>query len=283
MINTEVQAKLLTISRSTIERILRTERKARKAKGSCSTKPGTLLRNQIPIKVFWPWDDQKPGFTEIDTVSHDGGNASGEFCSTLTVTDICDQWTVNIALKNKAQRWVKEAMDNTRLYFPVPLKGIDSDNGSEFINKTLQAWCEKYHINFTRSRSYHKNDNCYVEQKNDDRVRKTVGYGRISGEKAYNALVLVYKYLNPLGNFFYPCKKLISKQRVNSKTKKVYDKPITPFQRIMERDDVSPEDKQKLANEKSCYNIVQLQDALDSAVDKLLKIIYSNAIKESHG
>jgi transposase InsO family protein len=232
-ITPEIRRKLEQISRSTVERILKEERKKRRLKGTSTTKPGSLLRNQIPVKVFWPWDEQKTGFCEIDTVSHDGGNASGEYCFTLTVTDVATQWTEEWTLKNKAHRWVTEAMDEVYASFLVPLKGIDSDNGGEFINTAMKNWREQRKITFTRSRSYHKNDNSYVEQKNGDVVRKTVGYARYVNEEA---LAAVYCVLNPLLNYFYPCTKLIDKTRdAQGKTRKVYDQPASPYERLFYR------------------------------------------------
>jgi hypothetical protein len=276
-----VRDKLLKISRPTAERILKPVRQKQKIKGTCSTKHGTLLRNQIPIRVYWPWADQKPGFCEIDTVSHDGGNASGQYCYTLTVTEIAHQWTLDFALLNKAQKWVIESMDSCRISFPVLLKGINADNGEEFINHALKKWCEDNHIDFTRSRPYHKNDNCYVEQKNYDRVRKNVGYARFEGITMRDALAMVYHYLNPLGNYFYPCKKLVDKKRVNNKTIKTYDKLQTPYERIMNDAEVLQQDKDILRQSKADLNILSLQDGVDAAVDRLLKFAYNNAINKS--
>jgi transposase InsO family protein len=151
----------------------------------------------------------------------------------LTVTDVATQWTEERTLKNKAHRWVTEAMDEVYASFPVPLKGIDRDNGSEFINTAMKNWCEQRKITFTRSRSYHKNDNCYVEQKNGDVVRKTVGYARYVNEEA---LVAVYCVLNPLLNYFYPCTKIIDKTRdAQGKTRKVYDQPASSYERLLYR------------------------------------------------
>jgi hypothetical protein len=252
-----------------VERILKGERKQHRLKGRSATTPGSLLKHQIPVKVFWPWDEQTAGFCEIDTVSHDGGAASGEFCFTLTVTDIATQWTEERALKNKAHRWVRHAMDEVFASFPVPLLGIDSDNGGEFINSAMKAWCEQRTITFTRTRSYHKNDNCYVEQKNGDVVRKTVGYARYTNE---GALTPVYRILNPLLNYFYPCTKLIDKTRdAQGKTRKVYDQPATPYERLLARDDVSEKVKERLRAGRKRLNIVRLQDALEEAVDHLLR------------
>jgi hypothetical protein len=190
-------------------------------------------------------------------------------CFTLTVTDIATQWTEERALKNKAHRWVRQAMDEVYVSFPVPLKGIDSDNGGEFINSAMKAWCEQRTFTFTRTRSYHKNDNCYVEQKNGDVVRKTAGYARYTGEEA---LAAVYRILNPLLNYFYPCTKLIDKTRdKKGKTRKVYDQPATPYERLLARDDISEEAKERLKAGRKRLNIVRLRDALMEAVDQLLQ------------
>jgi hypothetical protein len=151
----DVRAKLAAVSRSTVERMLRRERKARKPKGTCSTKPGTLLKQQIPVRTFWRWDDKQPGFCEIDTVFHNGGYTAGEYAFTLSLTDMALCWSEFRALKNKARKWTQEALEDIRDSFPVPLKGIDSDNGGEFINWHLKDWCEIRRITFTRGRQYH--------------------------------------------------------------------------------------------------------------------------------
>jgi hypothetical protein len=269
----EVKTKLAKISRSTVERMLWRERKSRKTKGKGSTKPGTLLKQQIAVRTFWRWDDKQPGFCEIDTVSHDGGYAAGEYLFTLSATDVCLCWSEFRALKNKARSWTEKALDDIRRGFPVPLKGIDSDNGSEFINWHLKYWCEQHSINFTRGRQYHKNDNAFVEQKNGDVVRKTIGHWRFQ-EEALDALSQVYAVLNPLNNFFYPNLKCIDKKQEGQKTRRVYEKiPKTPFQRIMEREDISVELKQYLAEQKASLNIIKLQEDLDKALDNLQKFI----------
>jgi len=273
-ITDEVKAKLGTISRSTIERMLRGERKRKKLKGTDSTKKGTLLKHQIPVRTFWRWDDKQPGFCETDTVSHDGGYAAGDYLYTLSVTDVCLCWSEFRVLKNKARGWTEKALDDIRVNYPVPLKGIDSDNGAEFINWHLKHWCEQHSINFTRGRQFHKNDNAFVEQKNGDVVRKTIGYGRYEGEHALDALAQVYAVLNPLNNYFFPNLKCVDKKQVGQKTKRIYEKePKTPYQRIMERDDIPAELKQCLSRKKKTMNIVSLQEALDRALDNLQHFI----------
>ena len=275
IITAEVKDKLAKVSRSTVERMLRRERVRRKAKGTSATKPGTLLKQQIAVRTFWRWDDKKPGFCEIDTVSHDGGYAKGEYLFTLSATDVCLCWSEFRALKNKARTWTEQALEDIRAGFPVPLKGIDSDNGAEFINWHLKYWCEQHDITFTRGRQYHKNDSAFVEQKNGDIVRKTIGYGRFQGDDALDALAAVYAVLNPLNNFYYPNLKCIDKKQVGLRTRRVYEKtPQTPFQRVMERDDIPVTLKQRLFEQKVAMNIIDLQEALDRALDNLQKFIH---------
>ena len=273
-ITDKTKTKLARISRSTVERMLGQERKRRKTKGTSATKSGTLLKQQIAVRTFWRWDDKQPGFCEIDTVSHDGGYAAGEYLFTLSATDVCLCWSEFRALKNKARTWTEKALEDIRVGFPVPVKGIDSDNGAEFINWHLKHWCERHSITFTRGRQYHKNDNAFVEQKNGDVIRKTIGYGRFQGDDALEALTQVYAVLNPLNNFFYPNLKCIDKKQLSNRTRRIYEKvPKTPFHRAMERDDISAELKQRLIQQKSSMNIVELQDDLDRALDNLQRFI----------
>jgi hypothetical protein len=271
------KAKTVQVSRSTAERFLKAERRRHKAKGTCATKPGTLLKQHIPVRTFWHWDDKKPGFTEADTVSHDGGFAHGEYAYTLSLTDVALCWSEFRALRNRARKWTLEAAEDIRICFPVPLKGIDTDNGSEFINWHLKAWCEKHRINFTRGRQGHKNDNAYVEQKNGDIIRKTVGYGRIGGDAALAALSAVYRVMNDLYNFFYPNLTCIDKQHAGVKTRRIYEKDAkTPYQRVLESPDVDEELKERLRTRKAALNVVSLQRALDEAHENLDRLVQHN-------
>jgi transposase InsO family protein len=218
----DVQAKLAKASRSTICRMLGRER--HKAQGRSAAKPGTLLKQQILVRTFWHWDDKKAGFCEIDTVSHDGGFIQDEYAFTLSLTDTATCWPEFRALRNKAQSWTVQALQDIRNTFPVPLRSLDSDNGAEFLNWHLKTWCEANHITFTRGRQYHKNDNAFIEQKNGDVVRKTIGYGRLSGDQTLAALHAVYSVLNPLYNFFYPNLKCIDKQQAGQKKRRIYER-----------------------------------------------------------
>ncbi|MGH8716860.1 MAG: hypothetical protein ACREUI_09120, partial [Burkholderiales bacterium] len=229
----ETRAKLLRISAATIDRLLKPERRKHELRGRSGTKPGTLLKKQIPIRTFAEWDDLQPGFVEIDLVGHDGGVAAGDYCQTLDLTDIATTWTETAAVRNKAQAWVFEALKNLRKKLPFPLLGIDSDNGSEFINKDLAAYCQREKLSFTRSRPYRKNDNCFVEQKNYSVVRRAVGYQRYDTEAQLQLLNELYATLRLYTNFFQPTMKLQCKQRVGSKVTKRYDRAQTPYQRVL--------------------------------------------------
>jgi len=160
-----VRAKLLTISSATVDRLLGPVRRKMQIKGRGHTKPGTLLKYQIPIRTFAQWDDARPGFLEIDLVGHDGGNARGEFLFTLDATDVATGWTETVAVRNKAQVHVLAALCQIRERLPFPLLGIDSDNGSEFINAHFLRYCSAEQLTFTRGRTGRKNDGCFVEQK----------------------------------------------------------------------------------------------------------------------
>lgn len=231
---TDAQADLLmSMSPATIDRKLTDERKKMLPRGRSHTKPGSLLKSQIPIRTWAEWDDAVPGFVEIDLVGHEGGNASGEYCFTLTVTDISTGWTVNRSVKNKAAKWVFEALQHVMAVFPFPIIGIDSDNGSEFINEHLLAYCTEHEITFTRSRSGNKNDGAHVEQKNWARVRELVGYLRYDTATELELLNQIWELDRVFTNYLLPQQKLVSKTRVGAKVWKRHDQPATPHQRAI--------------------------------------------------
>jgi hypothetical protein len=267
-----IRALLLSVSAASIDRLLAAEKKRLRVKGISLTKPGSLLKDQIPVRVFFAWDERKPGFFELDTVSHCGNNSSGEFCLTLTLTDVYCGWTEVCALPNRAHRWVKEQAEQTARNPPFPLRGIDSDNGGEFINHQLLLWCKENHIQFTRGRACHKNDNCFVEQKNGDIVRKMIGYSRFDTDSEYKALAEAYRFLCPLINYWYPTLKLIGKEKLPSgRYKRIYEKqPKTPYHRLLESSDVSEKDKEELRRGASLLNPVELKKAFNKAREALL-------------
>lgn len=263
--------KLKHISASTIDRMLAPERRRHELKGRGHTRPGTLLKKQIPVRTFSEWDDARPGFTEIDLVAHEGGNSSGEFLFTLVATDIATGWTEVRAVRNKAQVWVFEALQEIRKALPVDLLGIDSDNGGEFINDHLYRYCLAEEITFTRSRPYRKNDNCFVEQKNYTVVRRHVGYQRLDTDGELAMLNELYAPLRLYVNFFQPVMKLASKERFGSKVTKKHDRAKTPYLRLLESPDVPEERKQPLRELYETLNPAALMRTIERLRNKLLK------------
>jgi hypothetical protein len=190
------------------------------------------------------------------------------------MTDVKTGWTVHFALMNKAATWVVQALDKAFTALPMGLKGIHSDTGSEFINKPVDLWCQRHAVEFSRGRPTHKNDNCYVEQKNYATVRKIVGYFRYQGAAGLAALQAVYDAYNPLLNLYYPCMKQISCERIGAKKKRTYDQAKTPFQRLLEQpfEDKLEEKRVKTAalNLKDATSLVEQKQKMDRAVDNLL-------------
>lgn len=270
-LNADTKRKLQSISAATIDRMLKADRKRLELKSRCQTKPGTLLKYQVPIRTFAEWDESKPGFVEVDLVSHGGGDERGDFCQTLTVTDVCSVWTEAQAVKNKAQVWVFEALTDIRKRLPFPLLGIDSDNGGEFINSHLVNYCKQQGITFTRSRPYRKNDNCYVEEKNYTVVRKAVGYRRYDSPQELTILNRLYCYVGLLTNYFLPSMKLASKHRVGSKVIKRYDAPQTPYARLLGSADVAPQVKKRLKDQYVDLNPAQLSREISNLQRELFK------------
>lgn len=264
--------KLLRISAATVDRVLQPERRKQQLRRRSHTKPGTLLKHQIPIRTFAEWNEQQPGFAEIDLVAHDGGLALGDFCQTLDLTDIFTGWTETEAVPNKAQVWVFEAIQTIRARLPFPLLGLDSDNGSEFVNRELLRYCQKERLTFTRARPYRKNDNCYVEQKNYSVVRQTVGYQRFDTVAELMVLKQLYTTLRLYTNFFQPTMKLKSKERFGSRVKKSYHAPRTPYQRVLACAEVTAADKKKLQRQYQALNPAALKRTLDKQCHELFRL-----------
>jgi hypothetical protein len=267
-----VQERLLTISASTIDRLLKQERKRTELRGRSYTKPGSLRNHQIPIRTFSDWNEAQVGFVEADLVGHDGGNNRGDFAQTLTVTDVKTGWTEVRAVKNKAQRWVFAALKKIRGILPFEVKGIDSDNGSEFINSHLFRYCSAEQITFTRSRPYRKNDSCFVEQKNYAVVRTVAGYFRYETQAQVRLLNAIYREYRLLVNFFYPSMKLVEKRREGSKVRKRYDTPKTPYQRVLQAPEVAEARKEALREQYATLNLAEITRRMAERQEMLRKM-----------
>jgi hypothetical protein len=270
-ITKETKDLLLKISSASIDRGLRPVR-IKSVHGLSTTKPGSLLKNLIPVRTFTEWDAERPGFMEIDLVAHCGNTTQGQYLNTLTCTDISTGWTDVTTLPHRSQEAVCEAICRMRQRLPFPLLGIDSDNGSEFINDLLYRYCLDEKITFTRSRPYKKNDQTHVEQKNWSVVRHTVGYDRWETEQEFALLESIHDDLRLYINFFQPSFKLIAKARIGNRTIKRYDTAKTPYQRILERKDISLEAKARLMNLYVQLNPAELRRAIDQKTAKLWKI-----------
>jgi hypothetical protein len=265
----EVREHLLAISPATIDRLLRPLREGETPHGLSTTKAGTLLKHQVPVRTFADWNEVTPGFLEVDTVAHCGWSAEGAFLHTLVLTDVATGWTECLALLHRSQHAVVQALDRARQLLPFPVLGLDTDNGGEFLNTELFAYCDREQLTFTRGRAYKKNDQCYVEQKNGAIVRQFVGYDRFEGERAYRQLTELYRALRLYTNFFQPSTKLKEKRREGSTVKRTYDMAQTPYQRLCATTVVSAEARERLEGIYQALDplrllqqIAALQDAL---------------------
>ena len=244
-LETEVRRLVLVASSATIDRLLSRARAAtpgRRRRGS--GKPA--IRRDVAVRTFADWKDPLPGHLEIDLVAHCGESASGAFANTLVMTDIATGWTECVALLVREGALVADALESMRGTMPFPLRGIDSDNGSEFINETVLEFCRAHNIEFTRSRPHHKNDQAWVEQKNGAVVRRLVGYGRLEGVAAAHALARLYSASRLFVNFFQPSFKLAEKKRVGARISKRYHPPETPCARLLASDGIEPAMKERL-------------------------------------
>ena len=264
-----VKQKLLRIKSSTIDRRLKKFRTFRHKKVFSTTKPGSMLKKNIPIKTS-SWDESRLGYGELDTVAHCGGSAAGEFIVSLTYTDICSQWTISEAVMGKGRERIKAALESISNRLPFALKGIDPDNGGEFINWQLYNHCLANDIEFTRGRPYAKNDNAHIEQKNYTHVRKLIGYKRLDkGHQLKKVNDLYWNDWDFYKNFFLPNKKLIGKRRLGAKIVKKYDDPKTPYQRLLEHKDFSESEKEKLKAIYAKLNPAELKRNIDRKLSKI--------------
>ena len=268
-----LEQQLLTLSPRQMDRRLGPFRRRLQRRLYGRTKPGTLLKHHIPLKTD-RWDVTTPGFAEVDLVAHSGERADGEFIHSVNLTDIHTTWGEARAVLGKAQARVQAALDDIRTALPFRLQGLDSDNGSEFINDQLYRYCQTHQIQFTRGRPYKKDDNAHIEQKNWTHVRKLLGYVRYDTPEALDAMNALYRHeLRLFQNLFLPSVKLVSKVRLGARVRRVYDGPSTPLERVL----ASPEaDPVKVAQ------LVALRDRLDpfrlaQAIDQQLERLYALA------
>jgi len=268
----EVEAQLCQMSPATIDRLLKPWRRLGGRRPFSTTKPASLLKSSIPIRTFADWEEDKPGFLEADLVPHCGESPEGFYLNTLSTVDIATGWSECVAVWGKGQERVGSAVHRVRQRLPFPLLGLDSDNGSEFINQHLFAYCQREKITFTRSRSYKKNDNCHVEQKNWSVVRRLIGYDRYNSRAAYETLNRIYDLLRLYVNFFQPVMKLVNKTRHGARVHKVYDMARTPYQRALESGVLTEAKQQELAATYHGLNPVFLLKQINENLESLWKL-----------
>lgn len=262
---------LFRMSLGTMKNRIRDFEKAKASGGKSTTKPGNL-KEVIPVRTG-PWENPEPGYGEIDTVAHCGSTLLGSFCYSVNFTDIATSWVESVAQRDKGQMRTRESIEEIARRLPFPLKGLDPDSGSEFVNWHLYGWCKEQKIELSRSRPNHKNDNAHIEQKNYAGIRKFAGYSRIDRDRAI--ALLDDLYAGPLRlylNFFQPSMKCLEKVRIGSRYVRTYDMPQTPYQRVLADPRIDQTVKDKLAGIYATLNPKKLRQEIDRHIAKILKI-----------
>lgn len=270
-VSAEIKNQLKKISAKTLDRRLEKERSIRRLKRNRgTTRHGSLLKSSIPIRIT-DWDTSEVGFMEIDTVAHNGGDPSGEFIYSLDLVEIFSGWSEQIAVLGKGERGIVTAISQIKQDIPFNILGLDSDSGGEFINWHLVKYCDQNKLFFTRSRPDRKNDNAYVEQKNNTHIRQWLGYGRYDTLKQLNLMNDLYRNeLRLFNNFFRPVMKIASKEKVNNSVcRKRYDIAKTPYQRLIESKQISKKQKQDLARIYLSLNPVELKKTIEQKIKKI--------------
>ncbi len=270
-ISDDIKCQLETISAKTLDRRLKKERTIRRLnKNRGTTRHGSLLKSSIPIRIT-NWDTSQVGFMEMDTVAHNGGDPSGEFIYSLDMTEIYSGWSEQYAVLGKGEIGVAKAIDDIKNDLPYDLLGLDSDSGGEFINWLLVRYCDRNSLSFTRSRPDRKNDNAYVEQKNNTHIRQRLGYGRYDTKEQLNSINNLYRNeLRLFDNFFRPVMKTSSKEKINNSVcRKKYDIAKTPCQRLLKSEQISQQQKQKLTEIYLSLNPVKLKNIIDQKIRKI--------------
>src|SRR5256712_115950 len=268
------ERQLLSISPRQIDRRLRAKKTQRKRRIYGRTKPGHLLKHHIPVKTD-SWEVTSPGFTEVDLVSHSGNSGAGEFAHTLNVTDIHTTWTESRAVLGRGQATIEGALQEVEKALPFRLLGVDSDNGSEFINWHLQAWCQRKGIQLTRGRPYKKDDNAHVEQKNWTHVRKLLGWERYDSRPAVEAINDLYRQeLRLWLNLYLPSVEPVKKVRVGSKVRRVYDAAQTPWERVLASGQADPAQVAELKKLRQSLDPFQLGKVIDQKLERIYELAH---------
>ena len=267
-------AQLRRASPATLERLLAAHQVPVRKQPHNLTKPGTLLRNRIAVRTFRDWDDASPGFVEVDTVAHCGPTSEGFYFWTVTAVDVATGWVEMDVVWGKTQERVGAAIRRVRRRLPVPMLGLDSDNGSEFINRGLYTYCQDNGITFTRSRPYRKNDSAHVEQKNGAVVRRLTGHARYASSVAFQQLRQVYSLARLHVNFFQPVRRLSTKSRQGARVVRRHDNGATPYQRMLDSGAMSASQEVVLEKLYLSLNPLQLSRQIDRETDRLVRLAW---------
>lgn len=262
------------VSPATVDRLLAPARAEHSGRGRSGTKPGSLLRSEIPIRTG-TWDLSRPGYLEADSVAHCGTSLAGSFIWSLTYTDILSGWTEGGAVWNKGSAGVLTATREVEERLPFALLGFDSDNGGEFLNHHLWAYMRdrKAAVEFTRSRPYHSDDNAHVEQKNWTWARQLLGYGRLEDPELVGPISAIYRDVwAPWQNFFLPCLKLEQKWREGSHWRKLYERPRTAYERLCAPGMLRPKQRRQLRERYESLDPFKLKDQLEQKLKQILKL-----------
>lgn len=267
----EVRRRLLGMSAATMDRLLKPAREAGKQGRRRSGINNTPLRKSIAVRTFCDWNDPPPGFFEMDMVAHCGRSVAGSHAHSLVLTDMASGWTEAAAMVVREQTLITITVEEVRGKLPFPMLGLDVDNDSAFINETVVGYCKDLKIELTRSRAYKKNDQAWIEQKNGSVVRRLVGYGRLEGAAAAEALGTLHEVARLYVNFFQPSFKLKSKVRDGAKVTKKYHVPATPYERLLASDRVADECKDQLRQTFSTLDPVELLSRIREAQRNLVR------------
>jgi hypothetical protein len=260
------RAALVGMSAATVDRRLAPFRRQLRPRGRATTKPGTLLKQQVPVRTYTPWEEERPGFLEVDLVAHCGATTAGHYLNTLVATDVATGWTECEAIWGKGQAAVVDALERIRGRLPFRLLGLDSDNGSEFLNAHLLRWCTTEAVTFARSRPYWKDDQAHVEQKNWSIVRRLLGYDRYESAEALAALQAVYAPLRLWTNHWQPARKLVARERDGARVRKRHDVARTPYRRGLAAVALDPPARARLDAEHTAAGPTALRRRVDAAI-----------------
>ena len=272
VLDREVKEQVCPMSPATIDRLLRPHCHPEHRRPFSTARPGSLLKASAPIRTFAEWNEHQSGFLEINLVAHCGDTTEGQYLKTLSAVDIATGWVACRGVTGKGQQRVGSAVHHIGQNLPFPLLGIDSDNGSEFINHHLYAYCQQQSITFTRARPYRKNDNAHIEQKNWSVVRRLIGYHRYQSPQALEQLNRLYPLVERYVNFFQPVMQLQEKHRQGARVRKVYDSPRTPFRRLLEHGALTQDQRQQLEQQYWQLNPVKLLRNINKELDRLWQL-----------